>query len=415
MPEFFAENVGLYDDYDRAKPDVFVGEFSVNQTFEGELRGAIAEAMFMVGFERNQDKVRLCSYAPLFEHLHYHSWYPNLIIFDNLRSFVIPSYYAFKIFSWNRGDYVVASEEEVRPIFRALHGLPFVSGAEGTAFRNAFLDGKPAFSEKEVHGVCEKSDVYLLREDPEKASKEPPFVRAVDLVTALSSDPSDIDKNSGTFSAEVQIRPDCSAGIGVLLAPKPLSFYDRNLPVPTDPWVMFNLEPLRLVIYNGQARVERGLIRPKTLLSGIPVKEPDGAFHRLSCTFDTKRAAFFLDDEQVAVISLPSYPSLCSVAAATDTEVIVKIVNFSEEEDEVLISLDTDVLKEYRVERFHGEPHAKNTVEYPDTVKDEALILTGAARDFVYTAPGMSANVLRLVKKTGFSGQCGRFFRSPVY
>ena len=237
----------------------------------------------------------------------------------------------------------------------------------------------------------------MLKENFEKTAL-PPFLRDLDLVTALSSGLSDIDKNSGTFSAEVQIRRDHPAGIGVLLAPKPLSFYDRNLPVPTDPWSIFNLEPLRLVIRNGRAFVERGLLRPMTLLSDIPAEVSDGGFHRLACTYDTKTAVFFLDDKQIAKVGLPNYPSLCSVVTATDTKILVKIVNFSENADDVRITLDTDVLDEYRAERFWGEAHAKNTIDCPDTVRDEAIFLTGASREFVYHAPGMSVNVLQLCK-----------------
>ena len=117
MPEFFAENTDIYDDYSRKNPNIFVGEFAVNQTYEGQLRAAISEAMFMVGFERNQDVVKLCSYAPLFSHVHYQSWYPNLIMFDNSRSYVIPSYYCFKLFGANRGDMVVSSKESCEKIY----------------------------------------------------------------------------------------------------------------------------------------------------------------------------------------------------------------------------------------------------------------------------------------------------------
>ena len=111
MPEFYAEKLGIYDDYDRSKPKIFVGEFAVNQTYEGQLRAAVSEAMFMVGFERNQDVVQLCSYAPLFEHVNFYSWYPNLLIYDNYRSYGIPSYYCFKLFGGNRGKWREKGEE----------------------------------------------------------------------------------------------------------------------------------------------------------------------------------------------------------------------------------------------------------------------------------------------------------------
>ena len=89
---------------------------------------------------------------------------------------------------------------------------------------------------------------------------------------------------------------------------------------------------------------------------------------------------------------------MCSVATADEKNIYIKIVNFSEEPDDVRIALDCDVKNSYSVDRFCGDPHAKNTMDHPDSVRDETILCTGAAREFVYTAPGMSVNVLRLQK-----------------
>ncbi len=400
MPEFYAENIGIYDNYDRSKPDIFVGEFSVNQTYEGQIRGAVAEAMFMVGFERNQDKVKLCSYAPLFEHVHYHSWYPNLIIYDNYRSHVIPSYYAFSIFGKNRGDRVVEMQEETDTIYRALHGYPFVSGKDGTVFKNAVLNGASATPVKNVHGKFEEvGEGYVLRLDQEEYEKEHRFYRMIDMVTAVATKEEDINLNKGTFEVEVEYKKDVPTGIGVLCAPKPLSFYDRMLPVPTDPWKMFNLEPIRLIIRDGVASVERGFMRPPILASDIPVNIEEG-FHKFACTYDEQKAIFSVDGAVVAEVVLPHYQSMCSVVTATDDEVIIKIVNFSEEEDDVTITLDVDVEDAYSVDRFYGPADAENTIDNPGVVADETVELTGAAKEFVYKAPGMSVNAVKVkIKK----------------
>ena len=396
MPEFYAENVGIYDDYDRSKPDVFVGEFSVNQTYEGQLRGAVSEAMFMTGFERNQDKIRLCSYAPLLSHEHYHSWFPNLVMYDNYRSCAIPSYYAFRVFGNNRGDWVLESRDKTNTIYRELHGLPFVEGAEGTVFRNAVLNDLNAYPEKAVRGKYSAlSDSVVLWADPEEFAGEPPFFKDLDLVTALATGPSDIDLREGRFEADVVLKDDAPAGIGVLLAPKPLSFYDRMQPVPTDPWRLFNLEPIRLVIKDGKASVQRGFLRAKTLKE-VPVNIRNGEFHHLACDYTTEEAVFFLDNEELVRVTLPNYPSMTGVATATDDEVIVKIVNFSEDPDDVVISLDADVEDSYTVDRFFGEATAENTLDDPEHVSDERLTLSGASREFVYRAPGMSVNALQL-------------------
>ena len=47
-----------YDDYNRSLPDVFVGEFAANNGHHKTLQAAVAEAVFMIGFEQNGDKVR---------------------------------------------------------------------------------------------------------------------------------------------------------------------------------------------------------------------------------------------------------------------------------------------------------------------------------------------------------------------
>ena len=66
--EFFAENQNYYENYDRKGPKIFVGEQAVNEGAHlGKLYGALGEAAFLIGLEKNQDVVALASYAPLFE------------------------------------------------------------------------------------------------------------------------------------------------------------------------------------------------------------------------------------------------------------------------------------------------------------------------------------------------------------
>ena len=111
--EFFAEHVNYYDDYDRKEPKIFVGEVAVNEgNYMGQLYAALGEAAFLMGIEKNQDIVTLASYAPLFENVNYRAWYPNLIRFNNHQSIGIPTYYVWKMFGQNRGEYVVRSEDE---------------------------------------------------------------------------------------------------------------------------------------------------------------------------------------------------------------------------------------------------------------------------------------------------------------
>lgn len=113
-PDWFLKNVGRYDTYPRTGPKVFVGEYAAHLPGAGPqnvrpstLGAALAEAVFMTGFERNADVVTMSAYAPLLAHVDAWQWTPNLIWFDNLRSFGTPSYHAQQLFGANRGERVL--------------------------------------------------------------------------------------------------------------------------------------------------------------------------------------------------------------------------------------------------------------------------------------------------------------------
>lgn len=112
-PEWFLENTNRYDSYPRTGPKVFAGEYAAQSVATGSpdnrniWKCAIAEAAFLTGLERNADVVYLASYAPLFAHVEGWQWTPDLIWFDNLKSYGTTNYYVQKLFSTNRGDNVV--------------------------------------------------------------------------------------------------------------------------------------------------------------------------------------------------------------------------------------------------------------------------------------------------------------------
>ena len=99
-PRLVPDQRDRYDNYPRNGPKVFAGEFAAQTCRRMAQRqrpntwnAALAEAAFMTGLERNADVVGMASYAPLFAHVDAWQWTPNLIWFDNLRSFGTPSYY----------------------------------------------------------------------------------------------------------------------------------------------------------------------------------------------------------------------------------------------------------------------------------------------------------------------------------
>jgi alpha-N-arabinofuranosidase len=112
-PEWFLNNTTRYDKYDRSGPKVFAGEYaaqtvgSTSPDNKNNWQGAIAEAAFMTGLERNGDVVRMASYAPLLAHVDAWQWKPDAIWFDNLRSYGTPNYYVQRLYASNTGTRII--------------------------------------------------------------------------------------------------------------------------------------------------------------------------------------------------------------------------------------------------------------------------------------------------------------------
>lgn len=115
-PQWFFENTGRYDNYDRNGPKIFAGEYAAQSAAtatpnnKNNWECALSEAAFMTGLERNADIVHLTSYAPLMAHTEAWQWTPDLIWFNNLKSYGTPNYYVQKLFANYPGTHLVAVE-----------------------------------------------------------------------------------------------------------------------------------------------------------------------------------------------------------------------------------------------------------------------------------------------------------------
>lgn len=121
-PAWFRENAGRYDDYDRKGPKIFAGEYAaqsvatVSPENKNNWECALSEAAFMTGLERNADVVYMTSYAPLMAHADGWQWTPDLIWFNNLKSYGTANYYVQKMFSTHRGSHVVKIGENGKAV-----------------------------------------------------------------------------------------------------------------------------------------------------------------------------------------------------------------------------------------------------------------------------------------------------------
>jgi alpha-N-arabinofuranosidase len=110
-PSWFIQHWDQWDNWQEATSNpnvtIFVGEYSVLHTDAGArvkypiLAGAIAEAVYSLGMERNSKVVKLSSYAPSLANFASVNWTPNLFTFSALPSDTIlsVSYYLQQLFN----------------------------------------------------------------------------------------------------------------------------------------------------------------------------------------------------------------------------------------------------------------------------------------------------------------------------
>ena len=108
-----------YDTRPRTGPKVFVGEWATRVgSPTPNLAGALGDAAWMTGMERNSDLVLISSYAPLFVNVSHGAmqWRTDLIGYDALTSYGSPAYYAQQLFSRNHGGQILATSAENIPL-----------------------------------------------------------------------------------------------------------------------------------------------------------------------------------------------------------------------------------------------------------------------------------------------------------
>lgn len=96
-----------YDNQPRTGPKIFVGEWAtLSGTPTPNFGGALADAAFMTGMERNSDLIVMASYAPLFINVNPGAgqWYTNMVGYDASTTYGSPSYYAQCLFGAHIGD-----------------------------------------------------------------------------------------------------------------------------------------------------------------------------------------------------------------------------------------------------------------------------------------------------------------------
>lgn len=174
-PEWYIDNQNRFDDWDRSKPLVFVGEYA---SLGNKMFNAVAEAIYLTGIERNGDIVDMTCYAPLLARYGNTQWKrANLIWFDNEQVVKTPNYYVQQLFSTNKGDVYVKNEQQnwpgkelgVSPTYDAAAGeliIKIANAGEATTLE-IDLEGKKAHGKGTVTLLQGDKDAENTREHPE--------------------------------------------------------------------------------------------------------------------------------------------------------------------------------------------------------------------------------------------------------
>jgi alpha-N-arabinofuranosidase len=163
-PSWFLQNATRYDNYDRNSYKIFAGEYAAqsvntcNPNNRNNWECAMAEAAFMTGLERNAAVVQLCSYAPLLAHTEGWQWKPDLIWFDNLKSFGSANYYVQKMFSNNKGTEVLPMLLENKPL----------TGQDGLYASAAFDQNSNEIILKMVNSSAKNQSVNIVLDGAKK-------------------------------------------------------------------------------------------------------------------------------------------------------------------------------------------------------------------------------------------------------
>jgi alpha-N-arabinofuranosidase len=113
-----------YDRYSRTnKTKIFVGEWATRVGWPTpNMAGALGDAAWMSGMERNSDIVVMSCYAPLLVNVSLlegvnrsMQWRTDLIGYDALTSYGSPAYYAQKMFSTMHGNEILATDSQNIP------------------------------------------------------------------------------------------------------------------------------------------------------------------------------------------------------------------------------------------------------------------------------------------------------------
>lgn len=386
-PAFFFWNADKYDAYDRKGPKIYVGEYACNNGVgSGNLLGALSEAAFMTGMERNSDIVTMASYAPLFENVNDRTWPVNLIRFDSARACGRTSYHVQKLFGNNLPD--VSYPVEVADK-RPAPSPPHREGRVGLGTWATQAEYKDVKVTRDGHNLYESDFTsgsagwkpfggdWSVRDGALRQSDD-----GTDRRTT-TGDPSWSDYTYGFKARKL-------AGVEGFLAMF-LVRDDAN-------WVWWNIGGFG----NGCCALEQCVDGAKSLVGlPVPFHVETGRWYDVRMEVAGSLIRCFLDGKLIETAEIGTAPTLFATAGfdRSKSQLVVKVVNASAEPADALLKIDglKGVAPRGESITLCGEkPTDENTLEEPNKVTPVSASFGNAGEDTRYSFRPYSVTVLRL-------------------
>ena len=399
---WFLTNGNRYDDqkfYPRGEdqPKVFIGEYaSWVDGRRNSLFAAITEAAYMTGIERNGDIVEIASYAPLFARDGFVQWQPDAIWFDNSQVYGTPNYYVQQMFMNHKSDYTIKTNV-TQPVMEnsKKKGIEGTVGIGSWATSANFKDikvtnkdtGKVVYSSKDAKDTGAFS-VATQRGEWEAAkgvftqkSMATPAFMALDNESEI--------EGMQNYTLELQAQKTGGAeGFLISFGVKGENLYWWNM----GGWG------------NTQSCVEKGSLGGRSIIGDSkPMNLSNGKWYKIKIEVTGETYRCYLDGKLIHEFTdVQNFDPLYAHVGRTESgKVIIKIVNVTEEAQNVKISLKNApaLSQNARVTVISGGADDENSFRVPKQVAPASETFSDVSSDFTYPAKPCSLTILEIDAK----------------
>lgn len=369
--KFFAQSGNVYASYPKDGPKIFVGEYAITRGDDiGTLHAALSETRYLMGCEDNPEVVKLTAYAPLFEHVGYKQWNPNLIFFDGHRAAGLPTLHALGMLGESRGTSILSvssDSEEIRPEKYGFAGM--IVYGNGLRMKPPVADGKETGVVRDILGQWNTEDGDLVSDNTllpgRKILNATRYPIQKKLINTVFTDEK---KTCMKFTARVLMNEE---------TPKfALTFWIHNvkrpgvMDIPADETFHFtDIEYYTWTIDGGKGQnhyLYRYTEQPMTETRELPIKM--GEYNEFTVVTRPGGYDCYLNGELVMSGMDRCYHRVDTMVTEDDKYIYVKLLNNSETGEAVMLDFDIPCEKEYEWTSLSGDPTDRNTLEEPDKV-----------------------------------------------